>query len=105
VTKVIGDGCIAGSYELETGKLIVDAFKSRDYMTMKSSLVACHGPFTWGSDAEESVDIAILLEHIAMLAYRSIVINSSVSDIKKTLLDKHYSRKHGKDAYYGQEDR
>lgn len=102
VTDVIEDSCITGSYELETGKLIVDTFKNRNYITMKACLVACHGPFTWGIDAEDSVEAAIYLEHIAMLAYRSIVLNSSLGDIKKTLLDKHYYRKHGKDAYYGQ---
>jgi L-ribulose-5-phosphate 4-epimerase len=105
VTDVIEDRCIASGYEIETGKLIVKTFKNRDYKSMKACLVACHGPFTWGSDAEESVDVAIYLEHVALLAYRSIAISSSVGDIKKTLLDKHYFRKHGKDAYYGQEDR
>jgi len=91
-----------GEYEKETGKLIVETFNNRDHTKMKACLVACHGPFTWGADADSSVEAAIALEYIAMLAYRSIVINSSVSDIKKTLLDKHYLRKHGKDAYYGQ---
>lgn len=105
VTDVIEDRCISSGYEIETGKLIVETFKNRDHKSMKACLVACHGPFTWGGDAEESVDIAILLEHIAMLASISIAINSSVGDIKKTLLDKHYSRKHGKDAYYGQEEK
>jgi L-ribulose-5-phosphate 4-epimerase len=105
VTDVIGDNCIASGYETETGRLIVETFKNRDYKSMRACLVACHGPFTWGADAGESVDIAIALEHIAMLAYRSIFINSSVGDIKKTLLDKHYLRKHGKDAYYGQDDK
>ena len=57
-----------------------------------------------GERYEESVDIAVSLEHIAMLAYRSIQLDSSVNDIKKTLLDKNYFRKHGKDAYYGQEN-
>ncbi len=104
VTEVIGDSCISSGYEAETGKLIAETFKNRDYRSMKACLVACHGPFAWGGDAGESVDIATELEHIAMLAYRSIVINSSVGDIKKTLLDKHYYRKHGKDAYYGQDD-
>lgn len=103
LTDLIEDTCIASHYELETGKLIVKTFKNRNHMTMKACLVACHGPFTWGIDAADSVEIAISLEHIAMLAYRSIVLDSSVSDIKKTLLDKHYFRKHGRDAYYGQD--
>ena len=71
-------------------------------MTMKACLVACHGPFTWGENAQDSVKAAISLEFIALLAYRSIVLNGSAGDIKKTLLDKHYFRKHGRDAYYGQ---
>ena len=70
---------------------------------MKACLVARHGPFTWGDSPDDSVEIAIMLENIAMLAYRSIALEASVKDIKKTLLDKHYHRKHGKDAYYGQD--
>ena len=104
VSDVIEDSCIAGEYELETGKLIVKTFKNRDYRSMKACLVACHGPFTWGDDADDSVEVAISLEYVAMLAYRSILLNSSVNDIKKTLLDKHYHRKHGKGAYYGQDN-
>jgi len=102
VTEIIEDACIRGDYELETGKLIINTFKNRDPMTMKACLVACHGPFTWGTDAGQSVDMAVYLEHIARLAYRSIMLDSSAGDIKKALLDKHYFRKHGKDAYYGQ---
>ncbi|MCJ7665987.1 MAG: L-ribulose-5-phosphate 4-epimerase AraD [Actinobacteria bacterium] len=102
VSEVIKDSCIIGDYELETGKLIVRTFKNRDYHSMKSCLVACHGPFTWGESADDSVDVAIMLEHIAMLAYRSILLDGSVKDIKKTLLDRHYLRKHGENAYYGQ---
>jgi L-ribulose-5-phosphate 4-epimerase len=104
VTGVIEDSCIMGEYEKETGNLIVETFNNRDHTKMKACLVACHGPFTWGADADSSVEAAIMLEYIAMLAYRSIVIDSSAGDIKKTLLDKHYLRKHGKDAYYGQKD-
>lgn len=102
VSEVIEDRCINGDYELETGKLIVRTFKNRDYRSMKACLVACHGPFTWGDDPDASVEVAIMLENIAMLAYRSLVLEGSAKDIKKTLLDKHYQRKHGKDAYYGQ---
>ena len=103
VSEVIEDSCIKGDYELETGKLIASTFNNRDYRSMKACLVASHGPFTWGDDPDDSVEAAIMLENIAMLAYRSIVLEGSVKDIKKTLLDKHYQRKHGKDAYYGQD--
>lgn len=102
VSEVIEDSCIARNYELETGKLIAKTFVNRDHRTMKACLVASHGPFTWGSNPDDSVESAIMLENIAKLAYRSIVLEDSVRDIKKTLLDKHYLRKHGKDAYYGQ---
>ena len=103
VTEIIDDICINGDYELETGKLIANTFKNRDYRSMKACLVASHGPFTWGDSPDDSVEVAIMLENIAMLAYRSIALEASVKDIKKTLLDKHYQRKHGKDAYYGQD--
>ena len=102
VSEVIEDRCIVGDYELETGKLIVRTFKNRDYRSMKACLAASHGPFTWDDGPDASVEVAIMLENIAMLAYRSVVLEGSVKDIKKTLLDKHYQRKHGKDAYYGQ---
>lgn len=102
VSRLIEDNCIKGEYELETGKLIVEMFKNRDYQSMNACIVACHGPFTWGDSPDDSVESAIMLEYIAMLAYRSLRIEGTVEDIKKTLLDKHYLRKHGKDAYYGQ---
>jgi L-ribulose-5-phosphate 4-epimerase len=102
VTSLIKDACISSDYELETGKLIVETFKNMDYNSIKACLVACHGPFTWGDSADVSVETAIILEHIAGLAWRTLMINSAVKGIKKTLLYKHYLRKHGEDAYYGQ---
>jgi len=66
---------------------------------MKTVLVAYHSSFSWGRDAAEAVEVAISLEHIAMLAYRSIMLRRSLENIKKPLLNKHYCRKHGKDAY------
>jgi L-ribulose-5-phosphate 4-epimerase len=102
-TRVISDSSISKDYELETGKLIVDTFKSKDYHSIKAVLVACHGPFSWGENAEEAVKISIALEGIAEVALYSVIINSQLGNIKKSLLKKHYLRKHGKDAYYGQE--
>lgn len=101
-TEIISDDCIVKDYELETGKLIVSTFKSIDYHHTKAVLVACHGPFSWGDDAEEAVKISIALEDIAKTALYSIMINPRFINIKKTLLDKHYLRKHGENAYYGQ---
>ena len=104
-TKIISDGSILKDYELETGKLIVNTFKSKDYHSVKAVLVACHGPFSWGDDAEEAVDVSIALEEIAKIALYSIIINPTLNGIKRSLLDKHYLRKHGKNAYYGQKKR
>jgi L-ribulose-5-phosphate 4-epimerase len=104
-TKVISDSSISRDYEMETGKLIIDTFKSRDYHNIRAVLVACHGPFSWGEDAEEAVRISIALEGLAEIALYSIIINPRLESTKKSLLDKHYLRKHGKGAYYGQEEK
>jgi len=103
-TRVINDSCIFKDYELETGKLIVDTFRSKDYHYMKAVLVACHGPFSWGENAIEAVKISIALEEIAETAIYSILIDPKLGNIKKSLLDKHYLRKHGRGAYYGQKN-
>ena len=104
-TGVISDSSIIKDYELETGRLITETFKSLDYNYMKAVLVACHGPFSWGRDAEEAVEVSIALEEIAKIAFHSLTINPALKNIKKSLLDKHYLRKHGKDAYYGQKNK
>ena len=101
-TDVISDGSIAKDYEDETGALIVDTFREKDYRSIKAVLVACHGPFTWGKDVGEAVFISAVLEEVARMGFLSVTLNSDVKNIKQTLLDKHYLRKHGKDAYYGQ---
>ncbi|MBM3708831.1 MAG: L-ribulose-5-phosphate 4-epimerase AraD [Actinobacteria bacterium] len=103
-SKVITDKSIGRDYEEETGNLIIDTFRVRNlsYKDMKACLVASHGPFTWGSDAGEAVFISAVLEEIARLNIFTQLLNPSISSIRKTLLDKHYLRKHGKNAYYGQ---
>ena len=102
-TDVISDEAIAKDYEDETGALIVETFRTRDYLSTKAVLVACHGPFTWGKDVEEAVFISAVLEETARMGYLSLALNPGLENIKQTLLDKHYLRKHGKDAYYGQD--
>jgi L-ribulose-5-phosphate 4-epimerase len=104
VTDVMSDEMILGDYELETGHQILDLFKQEklSYKEVEMVLVACHGPFTWGKTAAKAVYNATVLEELAKMAYLTLQINPSVSAIKKTLIDKHYFRKHGKDAYYGQ---
>jgi len=101
-TDVISDEQIARGYEKETGTLIVDTFKNIDYHTMKGVLVACHGPFTWGDDPQDAVFMSDMLEEIARMNFMSALLNPEAKNIKRTLLDKHYLRKHGENAYYGQ---
>lgn len=101
-TEIIRDGQIKRDYEEETGVQILETFKDIDYHSMKAVLVACHGPFTWGKDPKEAVFISVMLEEIARIGLMSVMLNQKAGNIKKTLLDKHYLRKHGDDAYYGQ---
>ena len=104
VTDVMTDAMIQGDYELETGNQILDIFKEHNLSPeeVEMVLVACHGPFTWGKTAAKAVYNATVLEELAKMALLTLQINPSVSPIKQTLIDKHYFRKHGKDAYYGQ---
>lgn len=104
-TEVISDEQIAKDYEEETGNLIVETFENKniDYHYIKACIVASHGPFIWGKDPEEAVFISSILEEIAQMNFNSILINSKLENTKKTLIDKHYLRKHGKHAYYGQQ--
>jgi L-ribulose-5-phosphate 4-epimerase len=103
-TEVIKDKQIARDYEEETGRVIIETFKNKnlDYRNMKACLVASHGPFTWGKDSGEAVFISAILEEIAQMNLFTTFITPDLQNINKTLLDKHYSRKHGKDSYYGQ---
>ena len=91
-------------YELNTGRVIVETFRDRslDPVAVPGVLVAGHGCFTWGTDAEDSVYHAAVLEEIAYMALHTEQINPQVKPIEQELLDVHYYRKHGKDAYYGQ---
>jgi L-ribulose-5-phosphate 4-epimerase len=104
VTEVMTDAMILGDYEHETGHQIVDLFKKENLSPQETEmvLVACHGPFTWGKDAAKAVYNATVLEELAKMAYLTLQINPLASSIKQTLVEKHYFRKHGKTAYYGQ---
>jgi L-ribulose-5-phosphate 4-epimerase len=90
------------AYETNTGLLIVDYFKNKDYTAVPAVLCKNHGPFTWGKDAHEAVHNAVVLEEVAKMAFRTELINNQVRPAPQELQDKHYYRKHGKDAYYGQ---
>jgi len=104
VTEVMSDEMIQRDYELETGNQILDLFAAGklSYEETEMVLVACHGPFTWGKDPAKAVYNSVVLEEIAKMAYLTLHINPSAQNIKQGLIDKHYFRKHGKDAYYGQ---
>lgn len=92
---------IAGDYEAATGRVIVEEFQGRNPMDIPAVLVSSHGPFTWGKNAMKSVENAIVLEETAMMAWHTVKLNPDVS-FQKELADKHYFRKHGPNAYYGQ---
>ncbi len=93
---------INGDYEVNTGKAIVRVMKGSDYIFVPGILVANHGPFTWGKDASGAVENSVVLEELARMAQLTISINRDIEGIQDALMDKHYLRKHGKNAYYGQ---
>ena len=93
---------IDGEYEKNTGVLIVDFFKEKDYKAVPAVLCKNHGPFTWGKNGEEAVHNAVVLEEVAKMAARCEMINKVVEPAPQELQDKHYYRKHGANAYYGQ---
>lgn len=100
-TRKLTDREIAGEYEKETGKIICEAFSGRNPFDIPGVLVYSHGPFTWGENAEKSVENAVILEEIAMMAWHTLKLNPNVK-FQSALADKHYFRKHGANAYYGQ---
>ncbi len=95
---------IDGAYEENTGRLIVDAYRElgKDIMAVPAVLCKNHGPFAWGKDAHEAVHNAVVLEEVAKMAYRAETINPRIQPAPQELQDKHYYRKHGANAYYGQ---
>ncbi|MEN9610003.1 MAG: hypothetical protein RLZZ628_817 [Bacteroidota bacterium] len=105
VTDVMSDAMIQGDYEHETGNQIIQLFQQQNLSPerVEMVLVACHGPFTWGKNAAKAVYNAGVLEEIAKMAFLTRQINPLTPPIKQALKDKHYFRKHGVGAYYGQE--
>ncbi len=102
-TRKMSKAEITGSYEEETGNVIIESFASLDPVAVPSVLVHSHGPFSWGVDASEAVHNAVVLEEVAMMAWHTMMLNNQKQeDMQKILLDKHFLRKHGKNAYYGQ---
>ena len=93
---------IGGEYEKETGKVIVETIGGRSADDIPAALVYSHGPFAWGTDPENAVHNAVVLEELAFMAAQTEILNPNVTQMQQELLDKHYLRKHGKNAYYGQ---
>ncbi|MGB9604944.1 MAG: class II aldolase/adducin family protein, partial [Bryobacteraceae bacterium] len=93
---------VAGDYEANTGAVIVERFAGLDPLERPGVLVAGHGPFTWGRNAPEAAHNAVILEELAELAWRTLCLNPAVGPLPPHLVDKHFFRKHGPGAYYGQ---
>jgi L-ribulose-5-phosphate 4-epimerase len=100
-TRKLRKNEIEKNYEVNTGKVIIERMKNTDPVAVPSVLVHSHGPFCWGSDPEEAVYKAVALEEIARMAFYTMLLGND-KPVDKFLLDKHFSRKHGRDAYYGQ---
>ena len=101
-TRLMTPAEIAGEYEKETGNVIVETFQKLDPAAIPAVLVHSHGPFTWGKDAAEAVHNAVVLEEIAFMNFHAFQLNPAQTRMQQELLDKHYLRKHGAKAYYGQ---
>ncbi|CAI2519678.1 L-ribulose-5-phosphate 4-epimerase [Serratia proteamaculans] len=103
-TRLMTEAEIEQDYELETGKVIIDTFRRRGISpnAIPAVLVNSHGPFAWGKDAHSAVHNAVVLEEIAYMGIFSRQLTPGINSMQPALLDKHYLRKHGKNAYYGQ---
>jgi len=101
-TRIMDDAAIQGDYEVETGNRIVETFRHFSYQEVEMVLVACHGPFSWGKTPEKAVYNSVIMEELAKMAYLTKRIKPNVRALKRSIVDRHYRRKHGKDATYGQ---
>ncbi|MFK0569742.1 L-ribulose-5-phosphate 4-epimerase [Endozoicomonas sp.] len=102
-TRPLSPAELASDYELNTGKVIIETIGDTDPMAVPGIIISEHGPFSWGSSPKKAVHNAVVMEEVAKMAFRTVQLNPNVNGIPKTLLDKHYFRKHGPDAYYGQQ--
>ncbi|WP_346825649.1 L-ribulose-5-phosphate 4-epimerase [Serratia inhibens] len=103
-TRPMSEGEIAGEYEHETGKVIIETFRNtgRDPQQVPGVLVYSHGPFAWGKSAVDAVHNAVVMEEVAVMAMATRQLAPAIAPMQPQLLDKHFLRKHGKHAYYGQ---
>ncbi len=101
-TRPLTEEEIAGEYETETGNVIIETLRGKDPMAVPAALVCSHGPFAWGNDAMEAVHNAVVLEEVAFMAWHTLALAPEKGEMQRSLLDRHYLRKHGPGAYYGQ---
>ena len=101
-TRPMTDREIRGEYEKETGNVIVETFADRNPADIPGVVVCSHGPFAWGTDPMNAVHNAVVMEEVAFMNWHAMVLNPELGPMQQTLLDKHYLRKHGINAYYGQ---
>ena len=102
VTRFLTKKEVEGNYELNTGKIIIERFKNLDPFAMPGVLLAGHAPFTWGRSPAESVKNNLILERVAEMAFAALQLNPELKVLPKHIINKHYMRKHGPNAYYGQ---
>ncbi len=102
VTRALTKEEVEEAYEANTGKVIIETFSDRNPVHTPAVLCKGHGPFTWGKDASESVHNAVVLEELARMAFRTLLINPEAGSLEEHVADKHFYRKHGPNAYYGQ---
>ncbi|MBN1523692.1 MAG: L-ribulose-5-phosphate 4-epimerase AraD [Spirochaetales bacterium] len=103
-TAIMNDTRVKGDYETETGYQILETFKYLSYREVEMVLVAGHGPFTWGMTPEKAVYNAVVLEELARMAMYTLLINPDAGELPASIIKKHYDRKHGDNAYYGQNE-
>lgn len=101
-TRPMTEEEIKGEYEKETGKVIIEAFEGKDAAAVPGVVVYSHGPFAWGKDPMDAVHNAVVMEEVAFMDLHAMMLNPEIGPMQQALLDKHYLRKHGKNAYYGQ---
>lgn len=101
-TRKMTEAEINGEYEKETGTVIIETFEGKSAADVPAVLVHSHGPFAWGTSPENAVHNAVVLEEISFMAWHDMLLNPSIEPMQRELLDKHYLRKHGANAYYGQ---
>jgi L-ribulose-5-phosphate 4-epimerase len=102
LTRLLVEAEVAAAYEWNTGRIIVERFAGLDPLQLPAVLVAGHGPFTWGRTPAEAIETALVLEQVAQMAYGAMALEPRLAPLDACIQDKHFRRKHGPDAYYGQ---